>query len=126
MNNTTSVARAIWIGLLVVNGPVLFLICGPLFVFGQLVESGILSRSNSWLGFLVLVGGFVLGWLWWAVSVPIWRRWAHRHVNDIESLKSRAIACGLTWPDGHAFEKTEIDIFLKIRSKTDIDPGARG
>ncbi len=125
MNSITTVSRAIWLGILVVNVPVLCLICGPLLVFGQVIESGNISRSYNWLGFLIFVGGFVLGWLWWAVSVPLWRRWAYRCVNDIESLKSRAIAYGLIWPDGHFFEKTEIDFSSSARSKADIDPGTR-
>jgi hypothetical protein len=55
-----------------------------------------------------IVGGFVLVWSWWSVMVPKWHLWAYRRVNDIAKLKAVAVAVGLTWPDGHFFERTEL------------------
>ncbi len=91
-----------------VNGPVLLFICGPLFVFGHLIETNVISRSYNWIGFVVFIVGFIVAWLWWPLSVPKWRLWAMQRVDDISELKERAVGAGLTWPDGHFFERTEI------------------
>ena len=121
MSERISLSRAIWLGLLVVNGPVLLLLCGPLFVFGQLVVGGAISRSYNWAGVLVFVVGFVLAWLWWSVSVPRWRLWSYQRVEDIASLKTRAVRVGLTWPDGHFFARTEIKSRSHARRERELD-----
>jgi hypothetical protein len=99
-----SVGRAIYTGSLVVNGPVFALLFGPLFVFSQLK----IDRSYNWIGAVVFGVGFVLAWLWWAISVPRWRIWAYSSVENVPLLKRRAVEVGLTWPDGHFFSRTEI------------------
>src|SRR5918999_5774703 len=103
-----SVAKVIWVGLLVVNGPVLLLLCGPLAAFAYAVDHGVIPRSLNWVGLPVFVGGFVAAWLWWSLSVPKWRLWAYERVADIPKLKEWAVDVGLTWPDGHIFTRTEI------------------
>jgi len=72
-------------------------------------------RLISTLGFAGLqwfapafAGGFVAGWLVWSIQVPRWRRWAYRHVDDIDALKREAVAAHILWPEGHFFERTEI------------------
>ena len=115
-----SLSRVIWVGLLVVNGPVL-LLCGPLFLFGQLVGSVTISRSYNWLGLLVFGVGFALAWLWWSVSVPKWRLWAYQRVEDVAELKARAVGVGLTWPDGHFIERTEIKSRSHARRERELD-----
>jgi len=77
-------------------------------VFIVVIESGELDRSYDWVGYVIAVFGFILAWLWLSISVPRWRLWAYANVQDIGSLKQRAVEVGLTWPDGHFFEKTEI------------------
>jgi hypothetical protein len=103
---TTS--KAIAVGLVIVNGPVLLLLLGPLFVFAHLRDIALVPQSQNWLGLPALLGGFVLAWLWWSLSVPRWRLWAYSRVSDIAELKAHAVSVGLTWPDGHVFERTEI------------------
>lgn len=105
---TVSVRRAILTGLLVVNGPVFVLLFGPLAVFSKLIDKHIVDRTYNWVGFVVFLGGFVLAWVWWAISVPRWRVWGYERVENIPLLKRRAVEVGLTWPDGHFFSKTEI------------------
>ena len=51
--------------------------------------------------------GVAGGWIWWAYAVPRWRLWAYERVQNIAKLKVRAVQVGLTWPDGHRFERTE-------------------
>lgn len=108
MNNKLSVKQAIRCGLLVVNGPVLLLMLVPLAVFALLVDRHIISRDYNWVGLLVFVAGFAVAWLWWSLSVARWRVWAYEKVTDLQALKEEAVAVGLTWPDGHIFEATEI------------------
>jgi hypothetical protein len=121
MKSTLSVGRAILIGLLVVNGPVFTLLFGPLFVFVQLEDKGIVGRSYNWVGLVVIVVSFVLAWLWWSVSVPRWRRWAYERVKDIRLLKQRAVAAGLTWRDGHVFGKTEIKSQTTLKREREVE-----
>lgn len=121
-----SLSRVIWVGLLVVNGPVLFLLCGPLFIFARLVEGEAISRSYNWLGLLVFGVGFVLAWLWWSLSVPKWRLWAYQRVESIAALKARAIAVGLIWPEGHFFERTEIKSREHARRERELETTGRG
>lgn len=108
MSNRLSVRAAIAIGTLVVNGPVLFFMCGPVGAFGFAVERGAVSRDYNWVGLLVFAAGFVAAWAWWSFAVPRWRLWAYQRVDDIPPLKVRAVQVGLTWPDGHLFERTEM------------------
>ena len=122
MNLRMSVPKAIWIGLLVVNGPVLLLLCGPLFAFDYLQKHGGISRSYNWVGLPLFIAGFVLAWLWWSLSVPRWRLWAYQRVSDIAALKERAIGVGLTWPDNHMFGRTEIKSPAHAAAEKELDP----
>jgi MFS family permease len=107
VSSSISVGRAIAVGLLVVNGPVMAFLLGPLVVFAILIDRAVISRDYNWVGLVVFVGGFIIAWTWWSVSVPRWRVWAYERVSDIPRLKEMAVAVGLTWPDGHLFERTE-------------------
>lgn len=122
MKTTISVTRAIWVGLIAVNGPVLLIMFGPLLLFGQMVNQGTIARTYNWLGLIVLAVGFVLAWLWWSISVPRWRLWAYERVTDIPLLKVRAVTVGLTWPDGHVFGKTEIKSKSHVQREHELDP----
>lgn len=112
-----SVAKAVLIGHLIVNGPAMIIIA---IVAALCVAVGVLF---SWVlpgipfaGFIVIfafVGlliGCVLGWLWWSFTVPRWRRWALQTGADPERLQKWAAATGLVWPKGWAFEKTEFKV----------------
>lgn len=108
-----SVGRAIVIGLVWVNGPIFPIMFGlPLLIVSYTPWFGgggdVVGAANGVLLSAVFVAGFIAAWLWWSVNVPKWRLWAYERVNDIPELKRRAVAIGLTWPDGHFFERTEI------------------
>ena len=122
MKGSVSVSQAIRRGLLVVNGPVFVLLVGPLGLFATLVESRLVSRQFNWVGLLVFFAGFLLAWLWWSYKVPKWRLWAYERVVDIALLKERAVAVGLTWPDGHTFEKTEIKSRAHAARERELEP----
>jgi hypothetical protein len=110
MARNTSVRKAINIGLVTVNGPVLPLLLAPMLIV--LPHMSQIERSQG-LGFAILLffGSFISGlpiaWAWWSVSVPRWRLWAYERVEDIPLLKKRAVQVGLVWPEGHFLARTE-------------------
>jgi hypothetical protein len=114
---------AIVVGLLWVNGPVLPLMFGTPALIVVLAEKiGILEGAVA----LILLGagfvaGFILAWSWWSLTVPKWRLWAYRRVDDIAKLKQWAVAVGLTWPDGHVFENTEIKSAEQIAEQEELE-----
>jgi len=124
MKGTLSVRQAIRRGLLVVNGPVLALLFGPLAVFVLLIKHQVIARQYNWVGLPIFVAGFVLAWLWWSVTVPRWRIWAYERVEDIQELKEQAVSVGLTWPMGHAFNRTEIKSAEQARREQELDPSS--
>lgn len=124
MRDSVSVKQAVRRGLLVVNGPVLLLLLGPVAVFAYLVNHNVISQKYNWLALLLFAAGFVLAWLWWSLSVARWRVWAYERVEDIPALKKHAVAAGLTWPDGHVLEKTEIKTKGLAKRQHELDPPA--
>jgi len=122
MRGSVTIGKAIWRGLLLVNGPVFVLLVGPLATFALLVETGVVARDYNWIGIALFPAGFVLAWLWWSFAVPRWRLWAYERVADIGELKRQAVAVGLTWPDGHVFGKTEIRSKAQQARERELDP----
>jgi hypothetical protein len=93
-----SVAKAILIGHVCVNGGVLLVMLASVFI----------CRFFNLLNFPIALGlGAVLGWPWWSVSVPRWRRWALAKGVDAEQLQKWGVRTGLVWPKGWIPEKTE-------------------
>ena len=100
-----SVARAYWIGVATVHGPVTLIMVVPfsiLYLFGE--RLGV----SGWLGFAWIVLPIAAAWLWWSLFLPRWRVWALERVRDPGELIERAVASGFMWPPGHFFERTEI------------------
>jgi hypothetical protein len=75
-------------------------------VAGFAIVSAAITGSRV-LGFVLLVVGFVAGWLWWSYAVPRWRHWALRRGADPDELQKAAERAKLLWPRGHFLEKTE-------------------
>jgi hypothetical protein len=97
-----SAGRAVAYGLLIVNGPVLGLMVGGLWLGVRVSGS---TPLGAGIGFAV---GFVLAWLWWSLSVPRWRAWALARGADPERLQELGERTGVVWPRGSFFEKTEL------------------
>ena len=93
-----TVGRALLIGHLAVNGPVLVLI-----LVGVLV-----SRSVGWSTSAGVLAGAALGWLWWSIAIPRWRTWALGRGADSTELQRLGAKTGLVWPKGWLPEKTEL------------------
>ena len=101
--NPISTQAAIDRGVAIVVQPVYWIFSALIFV-GVLV--GMLARRPL-LGSVIVLAGFVLGWLWWSYSVPRWRRWALGRGADPDELQRMGEEKKLVWPRGHILEKTE-------------------
>ena len=94
----TEAQRAVRIGLLVVNGPILVLLFVPYLFLSE--------RGGAWPAIAVAIG-FVAAWLYWSLAIPRWREWALRRGADPDELQRRAERVGLVWRRGSVFERTE-------------------
>ena len=102
--------RAVWIGTLWVNIPVLAIMFG-----GWGLEYAIASFVTPYMPRTInpyvliplfgiwLVAPWVLAWTWWSFNVPKWRIWALERVDDWPSLESDAIEAGLIWNENSLF-----------------------
>jgi hypothetical protein len=93
-----STGRAIFVGHVVVSGPVLAI----------MIAVGVLGRVLTGSFGLGLVIGVIPAWLWWSLSVPRWRAWALARGADPAELQRIGVMTGLVWPKGWIFEKTEL------------------
>ena len=91
--------RALIVGWLLVNIPVIIIMLGILLL-------GIVIEPKVWWLFLAI--GFVLGWTWWSVTIARWRKWALTRGAPADRLQKWAVAVGLTWPKGSVLEEPEI------------------
>ncbi len=111
LKDKISVGKAIGVGWLWVNLPVLALIFGvPAIIFWLASQMDI----SSWLPLMSLALGIGLAWLWWSLAVPRWRLWAIRRVNNLYLLQQGAIRAQLVWPHGSIYENTEIKSPLHV------------
>jgi hypothetical protein len=96
-----TVLKAILVGHLCITLPALiFIACG--YAVSTLVGS---DKRTLLLG---VTAGAAVGWLWWSLVVPRWRRWAHGRGVDPDALQKAAAATLLVWPRGWVFERTEL------------------
>gem|GEM_PF-1481770 len=96
-----SAGRAVLLGHLLVNLPVLLIIIG----FSVL---GYVLLQKGW--FIFFVAGFTLAWAWWSITVPRWRRWALGRGAPPDRLQRLATVTGLVWPKGWLPERTEVKL----------------
>lgn len=79
------------VGHLVASLPSTFFFAGGVWL------SGLLTRPDN-IQFAPLAAGVLLGWGWWLVVLPRWRRWALRHGAPEERVRRLANRTLLTWP----------------------------
>lgn len=107
-----SVGKAILIGHLMVNLPVMVIILcaagiGALLAgLAGLIEPA-LARWFWAIVSIAVIAGSGCAWLWWSFAVPRWRKWALQNGAPADRLQKWAVATGLVWPKGWIFEKTE-------------------
>jgi amino acid transporter len=105
--NTAEARKAVRMGLVWVNLPLLPIMLGPMALARY-----VFAARNNWVLGASLVFGFVAAWGWWSVNVSLWRRWAVRRGVDAAELQQRATEASLVWPRGHFLERTELDSML--------------
>jgi hypothetical protein len=96
-----SAAKAVIIGHLLVNVPVIALV-----VILSVVGMVMFGRAGFYGGAFI---GAVVGWLWWSLTVPRWRRWALKRGAPPDKLQTLAQRTGLVWKKGSVLESTEIE-----------------
>ena len=103
-----SPVKAVVVGHLIVNGPVVVIIALVGWV-GNAVIGSRQAWATSWpIGWVVgLLAGCAVAWVWWSWSVPRWRRWAIKQGAAPDQLQRLAAATLLVWPEGSIFERTE-------------------
>lgn len=89
-------------GVVLVNGPTLPLMIGPIFVMQTWF-----SVEPPMPQFLALSGGLTAAWLWWSISVSCWRRWAQAGGMSAGEVQYHGQRVNILWPSGHFFERTE-------------------
>lgn len=62
-------------GQLIVNIPVIGIICFSVIVFSMLIQFR-----------LAVIISFVLGWLYWKYATPKWIKWAHSNDVDVDRI----------------------------------------
>jgi hypothetical protein len=84
--------KALMIGSLVVESPILMILCAPAVLMVTLPDS-------PW-NLITLPISIPLAWLWWSLAVPRWRMWAYERVVHVQQLERAAVRWGLTWRKG--------------------------
>lgn len=97
-----TVRNTVLVGKVMVNGPLLPLMLGPLWIM------------QTWFSFeppvpqcIAFGGGFIVAWLWWSVAVYHWRRWAQKRGMSPAEVQWHGQSASLLWPRGHFFSRTE-------------------
>ena len=93
--------RAVIAGWVLVTIPVLVIILSVLMIGLSLVP------NLWWIPMSIAV---FLGWMWWAFTIPRWRRWARNRGANPDKLQRWGVITGLVWRKGSLFEKTEFRI----------------
>lgn len=107
---SVSNSRAIWIGTLWINIPVMAIMFG-----GWGLEFVIVRFAAPYMPQVIspyvlipllgiwIAAPWVLAWTWWSFNVPKWRIWALERVDDWPSLEQSAIGAGLIWNENSSF-----------------------
>lgn len=102
-----SVGVAVTIGHLLITVPVFAIFASFMLFF----------YYRGWSVLLGAIIGTIPGWLFWSVTIPVWRRWALKNGADADELEKWATRAGLTWPKGSPPAKTEIDLWKNKSDK---------
>jgi hypothetical protein len=103
--NTRSGKITTWVGFIWVNGPIIPLLVLPLFLYQYLNQS---ISTPPLMGFILLLFGFLFGWVWWSVNVSLWRVWALARGIHPEEVQWRGEDANILWKKGTFLEKTEL------------------
>lgn len=115
----TTVRNTVLVGKVMVNGPVLPLMLGPLMIM------------QTWFNltppvpqFIALGGGFIAAWLWWSVTVYHWRRWAQKRGMSPAEVQWHGQSANLLWPQGTLLLTYRMAGMEMMRASPDMDTNA--
>lgn len=97
------VRRAIVVGHLVVNLPMIAIMVGT-------VLYGVMRHVPVPVALAV---GAILSWPYWSLVAPRWRAWALSRGTPAGILQHEAVRNGILWPKGWVFERSEIPVRRK-------------
>lgn len=101
------------VGIIVVIGPIIPIMLGPLALLQALFLT-----DDPVPSLLCLALGFVLAWTWWSITTSIWRWWATaRRGMPPDEVQWRGEEASLLWPKNHRFERTEFANLLSLRKR---------
>lgn len=92
-----SVGRALLIGELVINVPVVGLLVGV--TAGIVGAVGADHDKGAFVLYAAALIAFGLAWAYWSVVTPRWLLWAMNRVVDPKALRRAAIFGSILWPD---------------------------
>jgi hypothetical protein len=102
--NPWSARVTIWTGAILINCMVLPIMLAPLALLQVVFQI-----KNAPASALCLALGFCAAWIYWSITVTVWRWWATaRRGLSAEEVQWRGQQALLLWPKGHFFEKTEL------------------
>ncbi len=97
--------KAVNIGHVLINVPVLAIILGYIYIGTMIMEE---MGLPFWWFFPSLAGVLIIAWLYWSIVAPRWLVWAYKNVSNKRELKERAISGKLIWEDDKFWGKTMI------------------
>ncbi len=102
-----SAQKAVRRGQLIATGAVYFIFIGVLVLS---IFIATLVSAKVWAVFIGLIASFMIGWITWALIIPVWRLWALQRVDrkEIFALHRLAVSHQVEWPYGHLFFRAEI------------------
>jgi hypothetical protein len=86
--------------------PVLIILAGGIFLSLYLVATEQISIKLFFIGFVSSMT--VLPWLYWSLTINVWKNWAFENVRNVHELKRKAIEGNLIYDDESIFNKTII------------------
>lgn len=125
-----SFKNKIIIGWVWINIPVSVLMYGLLYSLFELLSlfENLMEKIDLlpflFIVFAMIFISFIVGWLWWSITVVKWKIWAFSDLEyeDAMELSQKAISSMLIWPPGHGFNKTEIWTKKSLKKLSKINP----
>lgn len=77
-----------------------------------------LYHYNTYLS--IAIGG-VFSWVYWSISIPIWRKWALSKGVDQDELEKWAVRSLLIFRKSNILSKTEINLDISNKESEVID-----
>ena len=97
-------------GLISVYGPIVLFVVSCCLLSNYIAVNIVKSSIADFIVTVTLFISIVVGWVWWSYKIVKWKVWAFSQVDlqGAYDLYNQSIECGLIWPAGSFFNRTEI------------------